>query len=328
MKSADSTLRRFRVTNATKVTVAAGLLLFLPSLAVGVTLAHATFPGSPGLIAVERSPDSNKSSEIWVLDSQTGAARQVTNGGYAREPAFSPDGQWIAFVSDLPRGRLNIWAIRPDGRGLHRLTKGTGELAAESPAFSANGRWVAFQADGRDGPREIERVALSGGHRRLLIPETGKVSAFSPVYSPDGRHLAWVEWRESSRAVSSIYVGDSIGHHGRRLTAGTEPDFSPDGRNIVFRREGQCADGGVGTEIDTLSLETGQLSHVRSSCGVALGSPTYSPDGGWIAYTVYAGERSEIAFSSVPGVPSVITSPVGFGAELPVDADPTWQPLR
>lgn len=72
-----------------------------------------------------------------------------------------------------------------------------------------------------------------------------------------------------------------------------------------------------GTEIDTLSLDTGQLSHVRSSCGDELDSPTYSPGGGWIAYTVYSEERSEIAFSSVFGASSQIAPPAGLGADLP-----------
>lgn len=289
--------------------------------------AHAAFPGEPGLIAVQRSPDSNKSSEIWVLDWQTGAARQLTTRGYNRSPAFSPNGHWIAFVSDIPKGWFNIWAIRPDGSGLRRLTKGWGEHGAEDPAFSADGRSVAFTAESHQGGREVARVALSGGRWRTLIPQRGKMSAFDPSYSPDGRHLAWVEYREAPRALPHIFIGNPSGRGGRRLTAGSEPEFSPDGHSIVFLREGRCGSGRVGTEIDTLSLDTGQLSHVRSSCGDELDSPTYSPDGGWIAYTVYSAERSEIAFSSVFGVSSQIAPPAGLGADLPVDASPSWQPI-
>jgi len=289
--------------------------------------AHAAFPGEPGLIAVQRSPDSDKSSEIWVLDWQTGAARQLTTRGYNRSPAFSPNGHWIAFVSDIPRGWFNIWAIRPDGSGLRRLTKGWGEHGAEDPAFSADGRSVAFTAESHQGGREVARVALSGGHWRTLIPQRGKVSAFDPSYSPDGRHLAWVEYREAPRALPHIFIGNPSGRGTRRLMVGSEPEFSPDGRSIVSLREGRCASGRVGTEIDILSLDTGQLSHVRSSCGDELDSPTYSPDGGWIAYTVYSEERSEIAFSSVFGVSSQIAPPAGLGADLPVDASPSWQPI-
>lgn len=217
--------------------------------------------------------------------------------------------------------------MRPDGSGLRRLTKGWGEHGAESPAFSADGHWVAFSAESRQGGQEIARVALSGGHWRTLVPQRGKVSAFAPSYSPDGRHLAWVQFREAPRALPYIFIGSPSGRGGRRVTVGNKPEFSPDGHAIVFLREGRCPNGIRGTEIDTLTLDTGQLRQVRLSCGVELDSPTYSPDGGWITYTVYLGERSEIAFSPVFDFPSLIAPQPGLGADLPVNAAPSWQPI-
>lgn len=289
--------------------------------------AKAAFPGSPGLIALQRSADPN-ASDIWVLDWQTGAARRLTIRGYNGEPAFSPNGRWIAFRSDASwHGYLNIWAINADGSGLHRLTKGRGELDADSPAFSANGRWVAFSAEGSRGGRQIERVALSGGHRRVLVRERGKVSAFSPAYSPDGRHLAWVEWRESRGAVPHIYIGRPDGRAGRRLTTGLEPQYSPDGRSIVFRRVSSCGSGRPRTEIDALSLDTGQLSELTASCSVSLDAPTYSPDGSWIAYTVYSGETSALSFAPLPGTTPSFAPLAGLGTDLPVDESPSWQPI-
>ncbi|MEX2447434.1 MAG: hypothetical protein WD404_01660 [Solirubrobacterales bacterium] len=308
------------------LTVFSVLLTATLACCVGLSPAvRAAFPGSPGLIAVQRSLDSGNTSAIWVLDWQTGEARRLTHRGYSRSPDFSPDGRWIAFVSDLPRGRLNIWAIRPNGKGLRRLTKGRGELAAESPSFSTNGRWVAFSAESRSGRRQIERVAFGGGHRRVLVPQRGKVSAFSPSYSPDGRRLAWVQWRESRRVVPHIYIGRPDGRGGRRVTTGTEPKFSPDGRSIVFLRESRCGENRLRSEIDTMSLDTGQLRHVKSVCGTELGSPTYSPDGGWITYTVYSDESSKIAFSPVSRIVSQIAPSAGFGAIG--DAAPSWQPI-
>src|SRR5690349_4313982 len=83
--------------------------------AMHVRLASAAFPGAPGLIALQRSADPD-ASDIWLLNWQTGATRQLTHRGYNAEPAFSPNGRWIAFRGDASwHGYLNIWAIRVDG---------------------------------------------------------------------------------------------------------------------------------------------------------------------------------------------------------------------
>lgn len=305
--------------------LAAGVVVLVPATA------SATFPGSPGLIAIGRSADAY-SSNIWTLDWRTGAARQLTDDDYAAEPAFSPDGRWIAYRSDASRfGRINIWAIRANGRGRHRLTLGHGELEPSTPAFSANGRWVAFTAAAPGGGREIDRVALGGGRRRVLVPGTPQNSVGSPSYSPDGRHLAWVGGPEVllRRAEPHIYIGHTNGRGGRRLTNGSEPQFSPDGRSIVFARDLRCGTGVVGTEIDTISLEVHREWHVTASCGAGLFGATYSPDGAWIAYTRFSlpAGKSELAFTPAPGAtPSYAPLP-GLGTDLPVDEAPSWQPV-
>lgn len=199
--------------------------------------ASAAFPGEPGLIALQRSADSDE-SEIWLLNWQSGAARQLTFRGYNGDPVFSPDGEWISFRSDASwHGYLNIWAVRTDGSELHRLTKGKGDLSRDEPAFSANEHWVAFTAEApkRNG-YQIERVALHGGHRRVLVPGTRRKSAWAPAYSADGKHLAWVQGPEvgTRKSVPHIYIGDTEGRLARRLTVGGAPEFSPDGRSIAF----------------------------------------------------------------------------------------------
>jgi Tol biopolymer transport system component len=296
-------------------------------------VAQASFPGSSGLIAIERTSNRRKSSEIWVLDPQTGAARRLTHGGYDWTPAFSPDGRWIVFSRQFQREFRGLWALRPDGAGLHRLIVDE-EMEPQDPAFSADGRWVAFSAVIRGAYSEIERVAVRGKHRRRRVLVSGNLGlwASSPAYSPDGRFLAWVRFWAGRERPSQIYLGRPDGRGGRLLTTGNQPEFSPDSRSIVFSREIDCGNDAVGSEIDTISLETRQVSQLVSAClEHFLSSPTYSPDGGWIGYDIASGTgsslRYKLGFIPVPGITSPVTPFPGLGTDFMVDADPSWQPI-
>jgi Tol biopolymer transport system component len=325
-RSTQAAYRRWRSFTRSALVFAA-LLTGFASLTA--SSAQASFPGLPGLIALQRSANPDE-SDIWVFDSHTGAAQQLTHGAYDTGPVFSPDGEWIAFSSDASKyGYLNIWAIRPDGTGLHRLTFTGRDLEADEPAFSADGRWVAFSAEAPRGGYEIDRVPVGGGQPKVLIPGSSASSAVRPSYSPDGRHLTWVQGPEvlSGGAQPHINIGNLSGHGARALTRGSDPEFSPDGQSIVFVRERRCASGRTGEEVDTLSLVTKQVSHLVQSCSAQLSGPSYSPDGSWIAYTVLSGTRSRLGFIAVPGMTPSFTPPAGLGADLPVDQAPSWQPL-
>jgi Tol biopolymer transport system component len=54
---------------------------------------------------------------------------------------WSPTGEWIVFASDRG-GNFEIWLIKPDGSGLHKLIGGGGRN--NHPHFSPDGRWVGF----------------------------------------------------------------------------------------------------------------------------------------------------------------------------------------
>ena len=61
---------------------------------------------------------------IWTLPAAGGAATRITDiFNDARQPAWSPDGKWIAFFA-YRDGGYDIWAIAPDGTNQHKLTWG------------------------------------------------------------------------------------------------------------------------------------------------------------------------------------------------------------
>jgi hypothetical protein len=81
------------------------LALLLPSAA------HAAFPGANGDIAFTR--DSGGAQKVWAK-APGGAERKISNGGWReREPAYSPDGQRIAYVSHEGGRSVRIPAFGP-----------------------------------------------------------------------------------------------------------------------------------------------------------------------------------------------------------------------
>jgi hypothetical protein len=62
--------------------------------------------------------------DLYVMNADGSELRRLTNDP-ARDtsPIWSPDGQWIAFVSDREAGKWFIWVIKPDGTDLQRLPK-------------------------------------------------------------------------------------------------------------------------------------------------------------------------------------------------------------
>ena len=88
-------------------------------------------------------------THIFTVGVESGEEKQITDGDwYDDQPAWSPDGKTIAFVSDREperhqrQWRSDVWAVAAKGGRARKLTRSSG--AAVSPGFSPDGRHIAF----------------------------------------------------------------------------------------------------------------------------------------------------------------------------------------
>jgi Tol biopolymer transport system component len=161
-------------------------------------------------------------------DVYAGERRLTHDSASDGEPAASPNGREIAFVSSRD-GNREIYVMGSDGTDQRRLTRNGGD--DEWPSLSADGR-IVFQSD-RGGDLDLYEMRANGTHLRRLTDLRGNER--TPAWSPDGSLIAFTS---DSADGNDLYVVRPDGSGLRRLTryAGEEfaPAWSPDGRFLVF----------------------------------------------------------------------------------------------
>ena len=97
-------------------------------------------------LALTLSKDGNP--EIYVQDISSGRLRRLTvNGAIDTEPAWSPDGRWIAFTSDRG-GSPQIYRVPADGSSARRARD------ASRAAYNSRPRYSPGRHQPRDGARQ------------------------------------------------------------------------------------------------------------------------------------------------------------------------------
>jgi len=157
-------------------------------------------------------------SQIWLMASDGTGERRLTDTPTAdRAPAFSPDGEWIAFArrpENRPRYEKSLYKVRSDGSGLRRLT--AARAVDSGPSFSPNGRSIVFDRVMSDGTFVIYLMRADGTHVHRLR------RGAEPAFSPNGKRIAFV------RRDAQICTMNRRGGHLHRVSPHSWTAANPD----------------------------------------------------------------------------------------------------
>jgi len=177
--------------------------------------------------------------ELYAVPSTGGAERRLTTTpANETQPALSPDGRHIAYLSD-ESGVPKLWLCAADGKNPEPLTAGFGFAGSieASPSWAPSGDRLVF-------------VSTANGHAGLFVltlgagapPPTALVAdsstAVEPSWSADGTLVAFASTRAGGGATN-IYTVNVATHEIRQQTHGSETDGQPaalpDGRIVYVR---------------------------------------------------------------------------------------------
>ncbi len=216
---------------------------------------------------------------LWIADIATGESHALTSAKKSStNAAWSPDGKWIAFLSDrpgqlkdTPDGKKQLYVISADGGEAQQITKTENDVSAFE--WAPDSKRIAF--------------SMTDPEPKALKDRKEKYGEYSVVHADyQMAHLWTIELPGGSAPVAQP----------KRLTEGDkfsvgEFSWSPDATRIVFSAQ---------KDPDLISSETADLYLVTMSDGAIkklVGTPgpdtnpKWSPDGKKIAFETTAGSK-------------------------------------
>jgi Tol biopolymer transport system component len=207
--------------------------------------------------------------DLYRLPIDGGEASRVTDGTpYDSQPRVSPDGKWIAFISDRS-GSDNLWIATIDGKEPRKLSNES-QSAVISPAWTPDSQYVIASMR-ETGGTQLRMFHINGGSGVPLAspPPTGGAPApgggaaasgpnrLGASVSPDGRYLyvaqagsgtglsRWQVARLDMRTGDADVITQAEG-------GGMRPLVSPDGTLVVYATRHETKTG-----LRVRDLETG-----------------------------------------------------------------------
>ena len=170
--------------------------------------------------------------ELFTVPAEHGQVRNITRSQGVREmdPSWSPDGRWIAYLSDRS-GEYEVYVRPQDGSGEERRITRDGGVWKFAPVWSPDSRRLAF---GDKEQRLLVADVESGRLTEVDRSDRNDITDFA--WSPDSN---WIAYRKTADTrLSQIWAWSLESERANPLTdpmvASFSPAFDPEGRYLYF----------------------------------------------------------------------------------------------
>jgi tricorn protease len=170
--------------------------------------------------------------DVFTVPADKGEVRNLTNsvGIRERDITWSPDGRWVAYLSDRS-GEYDVYVRPGDGSGEERRVTEDGGIWRFTPRWSPDSKKLAFG----DKNRKLRYLDVQSG-KMTDADQDEEQEILDYTWAPDSRWLAYT--KVGSSQLPSIWLYSIDDKKARQLTsdltAEAEPVFDPQGRYIYF----------------------------------------------------------------------------------------------
>jgi TolB protein len=263
-------------------------------------------------VAVQGKPPAQH-FELVIADADGANAHVVLQSDQpVMSPAWSPDGNWLAYVSfESKRSAVYVQQVSTGQRSLVSARAGINA----APAWSPDGRKLALTLGGTSGNLDIYVLDLSNQQLTRLTDDPAIDT--EPVWAPDGQTIYFTSDRGGGPQIYQI--GVNSGDRPKRITFegsyNAHPRISPDGTQLAM-----LSQDGSSYRIAVQDLASGTVRYL--SPGPLDNTPSFAPNGAMLLYASIEGGQSVLQRVSLDGLTSQrLTSD---RADV---RDPVWGPF-
>src|SRR3954462_10524470 len=227
------------------------------------------------------------------------------------QPAFSPDGRYLASVCVLGEGVAKIYVQNPDGKEAREVSGARSSAGFAGIAWTADNKSLLYSSD-----QHLWRIPLAGGKPEMLlfaqdvesvaVAHTGKRLAYAQVRHPGNIWQVELGDQTKRAGAASKLIASSRGDAG--------PHVSPDGKSIAFQswRSGS-------PEVWVGDRDASNPTQLTSFRGAKIGAPVWSPDSHRIVFDLRTSGNAELYMLNVEGGP-----PKPFATGTANASNPFW----